>query len=160
MVGAAEVIGTHLQGVVFPAGLDAESFSTGVLAALSHSLRALLAERGLTAAAPLADELMAEVPTAVAPLADEMPMHLAAEQTAAAPADRYERLARAATGAPGLSNRRIAQKRRSAKWHPAISLDPQTCANFYMGIWRRGELGRLAQSLSVRSWVRRRSSSG
>jgi len=56
-----------------------ESFSTGVLAALSHSLRALLAERGhLTAAAPLADELMAEVPTAVAPLAEEVPM-LAAE---------------------------------------------------------------------------------
>ncbi len=38
-------------------------------------MRALLAERGhLTAAAPLADELMAEVPTAVAPLAEEVPM--------------------------------------------------------------------------------------
>ena len=137
MVITAQMIGTLLEGVVAPAGLDAEFFSSAVLAAFSHSFRVLLVERGLTAAAPMAAAPMADVPMADVPMADvpmaaapmaaeqtaaalmaEVPMLAAeqtattAEQTATVPADRYERLAHAATGVSGLSGRRIAQKMR------------------------------------------------
>ncbi len=120
------------SGVVFPAGLDAESFSTGVLAALSHSLRALLAERGhLTAAAPLADELMAEVPTAVAPLAEEVPM-LAAEP-------RGRRLRRQQTGTSALLVLR--QERRACRigaLRRKGALTCSACAGLPMMMMMRG----------------------
>ena len=45
MVGTAQVIGTHLEGVVLPIGFDTESFYSSVLAAFASAFKVQLAER-------------------------------------------------------------------------------------------------------------------
>ena len=108
MVGTAQVIGTHLEGVVVPIGFDTESFYSSVLAAFASAFKVQLAER--TAGTSSANGATAAGTSAISSSANGA---AAEEQTAAAPANRYERLALAATGAPGLSNRRIAQRKRA-----------------------------------------------
>ena len=108
MVGTAQVIGTHLEGVVLPIGFDTESFYSSVLAAFASAFKVQLAER--TAGTSSANGATAAGTSAISSSANGA---AAEEQTAAAPANRYERLALAATGAPGLSNRRIAQRKRA-----------------------------------------------